>query len=365
MAQLTLPGLDSFARRWHRSHMTLETLKARSRQLKQHTLTVYFAARDPRTPLFVRVLAVLVAAYALSPIDLIPDFIPIIGYLDDIILIPLGLAAVVWLTPPAVLESARVQAQQAASRPVSYSAAAFIVAIWLLLGATLFLSACNRDDELKLPAYRFQAALGEKAAFIKSLETGNPQKIVAYGTSLTSDGAWVDQLQEELDRRFPKMAEVVNSGERAMWSRWGVDNLRPRVLDQHPNAVLIEFSINDAFLDYNTSVSEARYNLETMISRIAEADPDCEIILMIMNPPTGVHLGQRPNIVAYEQMYREVAQARNLRLIDFSSSWQAVLDGGNAAWQELVQDGIHPNTAGSQRITTPYLLEHLGIGPAR
>lgn len=109
------------------------SLKARATQLKQHTLTVYFAARDPRTPLLVRALAVLVAAYALSPIDLIPDFIPVIGYLDDLLLVPLGLALVIRLTPPEVLESARAHAQQAASKPISYTAAVFFVALWLVV----------------------------------------------------------------------------------------------------------------------------------------------------------------------------------------------------------------------------------------
>ena len=109
------------------------SLKAQAKQLKQQTLTVYFAARDPRTPLLVRALAVFVAAYALSPIDLIPDFIPVIGYLDDLLLVPLGLALVVRLTPPEVLESARAQAQQAASKPISYTAAVFFVALWLVV----------------------------------------------------------------------------------------------------------------------------------------------------------------------------------------------------------------------------------------
>jgi uncharacterized membrane protein YkvA (DUF1232 family) len=113
--------------------MSLDSLKARAKQLHEHTLTVYFAARDPRTPFLVRGLAVLVAAYALSPIDLVPDFIPVVGYLDDLVLIPLGVALVVRFTPPAVIESARTQAQQAASRPVSYPAAACIVAVWLLV----------------------------------------------------------------------------------------------------------------------------------------------------------------------------------------------------------------------------------------
>lgn len=108
-------------------------LRAQAAQLKQHTLTVYFAARDPRMPWAVRLLALLVAAYALSPIDLIPDFIPVIGYLDDLLLIPLGLALVVRLTPPAVMDDARAKVQQAASRPVSYGAAVIIVALWLML----------------------------------------------------------------------------------------------------------------------------------------------------------------------------------------------------------------------------------------
>ncbi|MEO6665875.1 MAG: DUF1232 domain-containing protein [Nitrospiria bacterium] len=116
-------------------------MKAKAKLLKQHTLTVYFAARDPRTPFLVRALAVFVAAYALSPIDLIPDFIPVIGYLDDLLLVPLGLALVVRLTPPEVLESARSKAQLVASRPVSYGAAAFVIALWRDKSAARFCSA--------------------------------------------------------------------------------------------------------------------------------------------------------------------------------------------------------------------------------
>ena len=107
-------------------------LKARARELKQLTLVAYYAARDPRTPVFVRVLALLVAAYALSPIDLIPDFIPVLGYLDDLILVPLGLALVIRLLPEAVVASARQQAQRAAERPTSKLAAGAIVVVWLL-----------------------------------------------------------------------------------------------------------------------------------------------------------------------------------------------------------------------------------------
>ncbi len=110
----------------------LSSLKEWAKELKQFTLVAYFAARDPRTPTHVRALALLVAAYALSPIDLIPDFIPVLAYLDDLVLVPLGLALVVRLLPPAVLTSAREQAQRAGERPTSKVAAAIIVVVWLL-----------------------------------------------------------------------------------------------------------------------------------------------------------------------------------------------------------------------------------------
>lgn len=103
--------------------------------LRRHTLTVYFAARDPHTPWPVRLLALAVAAYALSPIDLIPDFIPVLGVLDDLLLLPLGLWLVVRLTPAAVIAAAQERARRAAERPTSPAAAAVIVLVWIALAA--------------------------------------------------------------------------------------------------------------------------------------------------------------------------------------------------------------------------------------
>ena len=111
----------------------MATLRRWALQLKQHTLTIYFVARDRRTPWLVRLLALLVAAYALSPVDLIPDFIPVLGYLDDLVLVPLGLALVVQIAPPRVLASARKQAHELAQRPVSRVAGFAIVAAWLAI----------------------------------------------------------------------------------------------------------------------------------------------------------------------------------------------------------------------------------------
>ena len=112
-------------------------LKAWALQLKRQTLIVYFAARDPRTPLGVRLLALAVAAYALSPIDLIPDFVPILGYVDDLLIVPIGLALVLRLIPDEVAAAARSRAAAAAARPVSYGAAIFIAMLWLIAAAVL------------------------------------------------------------------------------------------------------------------------------------------------------------------------------------------------------------------------------------
>lgn len=100
--------------------------------LKRETLALYLAARDPRTPWHARVAVAAVAAYALSPIDLIPDFIPVLGLLDDAVLLPLGIALALRLIPPEVMAESRARAADAfaAGRPVSRSAAVAIVAIW-------------------------------------------------------------------------------------------------------------------------------------------------------------------------------------------------------------------------------------------
>lgn len=112
--------------------MKAASLKKWAKGLKQQTLVVYFAARDPRTPWFVRLLALAVAAYALSPIDLIPDFIPVLGYLDDLILVPLGLALVIHLAPADVMASAREQALAASEKPTSRGVAVVIITVWML-----------------------------------------------------------------------------------------------------------------------------------------------------------------------------------------------------------------------------------------
>ena len=113
----------------------LTTLQERARHLKAETWALYLAARDPRTPWYAKLLVAGIVAYAFSPIDLIPDFVPVLGYLDDLVLIPLGIAWAIQLVPPAVLVECRAQVQETvqARKPVSWVAGAMIIVMWLIL----------------------------------------------------------------------------------------------------------------------------------------------------------------------------------------------------------------------------------------
>jgi uncharacterized membrane protein YkvA (DUF1232 family) len=105
--------------------------------LKRDALTLWVAARDPRTPWAAKVIAAVVAAYALSPIDLIPDFIPVLGLFDDLLIVPLGIWMAVRLIPAALVAEFRAQATQIADQPVSLTVAAVVFGVWLLAGAAL------------------------------------------------------------------------------------------------------------------------------------------------------------------------------------------------------------------------------------
>jgi uncharacterized membrane protein YkvA (DUF1232 family) len=106
-------------------------MKNWARLVKRDIHAIYLCSRDPRVPWHAKALAIFVAAYALSPIDLIPDFVPVLGYLDDVILVPVGIWLVVRLIPAHVMAEHRELAAAAHDRPVSRTAAAVIVAIWI------------------------------------------------------------------------------------------------------------------------------------------------------------------------------------------------------------------------------------------
>ena len=111
----------------------IEKLKSRARALKQEAYAIYLAARDPRTPWYAKALIFFVVVHTFSPIDLIPDFIPVLGYLDDLIITPGGIWLAVRLIPTEVLEDARATAAtQKPDRRIGIAGAAIILLIWIL-----------------------------------------------------------------------------------------------------------------------------------------------------------------------------------------------------------------------------------------
>jgi uncharacterized membrane protein YkvA (DUF1232 family) len=106
-------------------------LRDGARVIKRDLHALYLASRDPRVPWYAKAIAIVVAGYALSPIDLIPDFIPVVGYLDDVILVPLGVLLVIRFIPPDIMEEHRNLAAEAQARPICRTAAILIVCIWL------------------------------------------------------------------------------------------------------------------------------------------------------------------------------------------------------------------------------------------
>ena len=108
-------------------------------KLRVEVHAAWLAARDPRTPWYASLFGAFITAYALSPLDLVPDFIPVIGLVDDVVLIPLGLWLFLKMVPPGVFEECKTRAEAASERPNSAWGAAIVVLLWLLAAALVFL----------------------------------------------------------------------------------------------------------------------------------------------------------------------------------------------------------------------------------
>ena len=113
----------------------MERLRRWAQALKRDAVALWLAARDPRVPWGIKALAALIVAYAFSPIDLIPDFIPVLGYLDELVLLPLAIAAVVALIDPRIMAEHRATAERSALSPAVRWGAALVIGLWLLAGA--------------------------------------------------------------------------------------------------------------------------------------------------------------------------------------------------------------------------------------
>ena len=207
-------------------------------------------------------------------------------------------------------------------------------------------------------------------SFIAALDEGMSQTIVCYGTSLTEKGAWVAGLDDALNRHWPGKVTVINAGMSGVNSKVGLDNVQEKVLSKNPDAVFIEFSMNDAADSLNSgktqeqALADAESNLKSIISAIKTSCPSCEIILQTMNPyvkVSGSTLSERTGLENHVAMYRRVALENGYLLIDNWPLWMQVLSKSEEEYLKLVPDGVHPNEYGSKSIALRNILKTLDL----
>lgn len=201
--------------------------------------------------------------------------------------------------------------------------------------------------------------------FLKRLQKGQPQHLVVYGTSLSSGGAgnaWIQVVSAAIQEQFGDgLIQYSLAGKGGMWSVWGVKNFEDSVIAKKPDAVFIEFGMNDAFQEYGTSVALARLNLEYMIDRLRLYNDSCDIFLQVMNMPIGKSAAFRPHLDEYYTMYRKVAQEKKVMLIDHYPNWKHLLDQGEDTFRQYVPDGLHPNRKGGEEVIAPKIIEILNL----
>ncbi|WP_187443963.1 SGNH/GDSL hydrolase family protein [Sphingobacterium phlebotomi] len=197
------------------------------------------------------------------------------------------------------------------------------------------------------------------------MKNGKPQHIVVYGTSLSSGGngkAWMEAVKARLEEKYgDNLVSYTLAGKGGMWSVWGVRNFEDSVIAKKPDAVFMEFGMNDAFEEYGTSVALAKLNLAYMIDRIRLHNDSCDIFLQVMNMPIGKSASFRPHLDDYYAMYRETAQEKKVTLIDHYPNWQIILDKGEDIFRQYVPDGLHPNRKGGEEIIAPKIVEVLNL----
>jgi lysophospholipase L1-like esterase len=220
--------------------------------------------------------------------------------------------------------------------------------------------------------------MNNSTQLIQSLESGLPRTLVVYGTSLSFHLAPL--LRNALTSHYGDLTNVVNSGMSAKASRTGLAELESKVIRHHPDTLLLEFAVNDAYsyeefpqgtLDKGITLQESRDNLEEIIERVQVALPRCEIILQTTNPTYDAPGSEacagsrRPELGRFYEVVREVAVERGLRLIDNYAMWKTLQVEEPERFKELVPDGAHPNPAAIRSVLLPHLMKELGVVPGQ
>lgn len=223
----------------------------------------------------------------------------------------------------------------------------------VLLTVVLLVSACGTNHN----STRLAAAL----------EAGRPQTLVIYGTSIESNRngqIWTGQVAEAMNLTYEGQLTIYNAGKSGQNSRWALENIQDSVLVRNPDAVVLEFSTNDAVDRFGITVDECRRNTEQLIERILDHNPDCEIVLLTAcGFPLGKGAESRKTLDSYTDVYRSIADERDLLLVDVASFLKRIgTEFGADSVRYYVRDGIHSSDRGARELFFPMLFRALSGG---
>ncbi len=206
-----------------------------------------------------------------------------------------------------------------------------------------------------------------ESALLAKVRAGDDVKIVMLGTSLTDGGSWPGALQTWLSGESPGpgTVTVVNLAVGGTASGHGVSTQTPAALLENPDAVFIEFSINDAATVTNTTKQQSEDNLNWMIDQFVAQNPNVIIVLQTMNclPPDTSPFSPRVDLNGYYQIYRDVAAQRGAILVDHYPNWLDIYTNDFATWETYMRDPVHPSALGEANVLTPELQRVLEADP--
>lgn len=201
------------------------------------------------------------------------------------------------------------------------------------------------------------------------LAAGRDLRIVALGTSLTSEwtwrfwracgGHWVRLLREELQARYGGGAVVENLGHWGADSAWALRRIPQASGRRWADLAFVEFAINDADQRRGISIADSRHNLLAIVELLRTRWPGCNLYLVVTNPAFGRHAADRPRLVEYYDVVREVANETGTGLLDTAPAWQLALQTRD--WRQLLPDGIHPGVEAARLVTLPEVWLALGL----
>ena len=210
-------------------------------------------------------------------------------------------------------------------------------------------------------------SVSAQTQLIKDLKSGKDRTLVIYGTSIAKMGnglLWVNKVKTDLNEKYNNHLTVLNKGGSGRNSEWAANNLNDSVLTFKPDAVIIEFSINDAVTRFDISPEQSVKNTEYLIRKVKEQNPKAEVILMVVaTTPIGEAATKRPNLAAYIQNYHDLAKKHKLQLIDFAPIWEKMIkDKGEKEMRRYLHDGVHSSKKGALEMIAPTVIEALEKG---